>query len=338
MKAKPEEIVRAFAIQSPRLVVLCGPNVSRCETIVRDLVSALPDGAERVELGIGDLSDNPARLADEAASISLFGTPRYLVLRLHGGEAMRSANAIETLLASPVKGDPLFVIAPGMSDKTALAKAITASPDALLAICYDSETKDVIPAIRNWARDEGLVLAPNLASEIARRCGNDLALARIEVEKIALYLDATPATPQTVTAELIDQLAADNDEENLGVLIHSAMNGEGRVLARELATATAIGLNGVGLLRVMMMHLAKLAALRSRADGGASVSSLATDRSVFWKDKQHFERQLHIWSSARLARLIERALMLEIDLKSSGTPENILVEQFLLNVSRSAAR
>ena len=81
------------------------------------------------------IADGPGRLNDEANSASLFGDKRYIVLRLNSGEAVRATAAIETLLASETGGDPVFVIAPGMGDKTALAKSSGAATDALIATC-----------------------------------------------------------------------------------------------------------------------------------------------------------------------------------------------------------
>jgi DNA polymerase-3 subunit delta len=187
MKAKPEDIVRRYHAGPDqfRLILLCGPNVTRCQALVEELVQPLAQSAERVDLSISDISDNPARLNDEANSASLFGDRRYIVIRLNSGEAVRATAAIENLLASETAGDPVFVIAPGMGDKTALAKTIASAKDALIATCYETTPEQAVGVILNIAKAEGLRLNREMAQEIAALTSNDLVLARMEVEKIA---------------------------------------------------------------------------------------------------------------------------------------------------------
>jgi len=339
MKAKPEDIVRRFHAGSDqfRLILLCGPNVTRCQALVEELVKPLAQSAERVDLTISDINDGPARLNDEANSASLFGDKRYLVLRLNSGEAVRATAAIDNLLASDTAGDPVFIIAPGMGDKTALAKSIIAAPDALIATCYETSPEQAAAAIQTMAKTEGLRLSREMAQEIAALTSNDLVLARMEVEKIALYLDATPENPLAPETDILLQLGAENDEEDINLLIHAALNGDAPRLAQEIAAARAQGISEIGLIRIMLRHLTKLAELRSKVDKGGNVDSVAGHPSVFFKEQKHFKRQLRIWSSAHIARLIERTLQLEIAMKSSGQPDQVLLEEELLLIARKAA-
>lgn len=340
MKVKDTEIVRRFHSNpdTHRLALLCGPNATRCQALVDELVAPIAQTAERIDLTIGDLSDHPARLNDEATSISLFGDKRYIVLRLNSGEAVRAAGAIENLLTSDTKGDPVFVIAPGMADKTALAKTIIAAPDALLATCYETKQSDAVGAVLQMAQQEGVRMSRNTAADIAALTSNNLVLAKLEVEKITLYLDATPEEPQEVDSNILALLGAENDEEDLSLLFNAALNGDTKILTAELANSSASGFSEIGLIRLMLRHLNKLADLRSKADKGGSIDKIVDHPSVFWNDRKNYARQLSIWSSAHISRLIDRILNLEIAMKSSGSGERALVEQELLTINRKAAR
>lgn len=339
VKVKDNEIVRRFhsAPDATRLAVLCGPNATRCQALANELAAPLAESAERVDLTIADLTESPARLNDEATSASLFGDKRFIMVRLNSGEAVRATAAIENLLESDTKGDPVFIVAAGMADKTALAKKITAAPDALIATCYETSQGDAIAAISGMAHQEGVKLSRDTAAAIAALTSNDLVLAKLEIEKIALYLDATPDNPQEAQAELLTLLGAENDEEDLGLLINAAIGGDTKKLTHELAAVSTTGFSEVGLIRLMLRHLTKLAELRTKVDEGANIGKLVNHPSVFWKDRDDYARQLNIWSSGHIARLIERILSLEIALKSSGQPEHVLVEQELLTIARKAA-
>ncbi|VAW05027.1 DNA polymerase III delta subunit [hydrothermal vent metagenome] len=340
MKVKDIEIVRRFHSNPDaiRLALLCGPNATRCQALVDELVAPMAKSAERVDLTISDLVDNPARLLDEANSISLFGDKRYIVLRLNSGEAVRAAAAIENLLTGDTKGGPVFVVAPGMADKTVLAKALIAAPEALLATCYETSQSDAISAIMQMAKREGVGLSRDTAADIAALTSNNLVLAQLEVEKIALYLDASPEDPKQTGSEILSLLGAENDEEDLNTLFNAALNGETKTLSALLATSGASGFSEIGLIRLMLRHLNKLAELRSKADKGSSIDKIVGHPSVFWKDRKNYARQMSIWSSAHITRLIDRILALEIAMKSSGSEGRSLVEQELLIINRKAAR
>lgn len=340
MKVKDNEIVRRFhtAPDAIRLAILCGPNATRCQALANELAAPLAASAERVDLTIADLTESAARLNDEATSASLFGDNRFIMVRLNSGEAVRATAAIENLLESDTKGDPVFIVAAGMADKTALAKKIAAAPDALIATCYETSQGDAVAAISGMARDEGVRMSRDTAAAIAALTSNDLVLAKLEVEKIALYLDATPDNPQEAEVELLALLGAENDEEDLGLLINAAVGGDTKKLTHELAAVNTTGFSEVGLIRLMLRHLTKLAELRTKVDQGSNIGKLVNHPSVFWKDRDNYAKQLNIWSSGHIARLIERILALEIALKSSGQPEHVLVEQELLTIARKAAR
>lgn len=340
MKVKDRDIVRQFHSNPDkfRLALLCGPNTTRCHALTDELAKPLTQSAERVDLNIGELLENPARLNDEANSASLFGDKRFVMVRLNSGEAARATKSIENVLESDSKGDPIFVSAPGMTDKTALAKTIANAADALIATCYETSQGDAVSAIVGMAVEEGLQLNRNLAAEIAGMTSNDLSLAKLEVEKIALYLDAAPGSSQSVNPAILSKLGAANDDEDLGILYNSALNGNTRSLSKELAIVTATGFSEVGLIRLMLRHLGKLSELRIKADQGSAIDSVVNHPSVFWKDRENYAFQLRIWSAQQIGRLIERILALEIALKSSGQPEHVLIEQELLTIARKAAR
>ncbi|MEW4468568.1 DNA polymerase III subunit delta [Parasphingorhabdus sp. JC815] len=340
MKVKDNEIVRRFhaAPDSFKLAVLCGPNATRCQALANELAAPLAGNAERVDLTIADLSESAARLNDEATSASLFGDKRYIMVHLNSGEAVRAAASIENLLESQTSGDPVFIVAAGMADKTALAKKIAKAPDALIATCYETSQGDAVTAISGMARDEGLRISRDMSAAIAALTSNDLVLAKLEIEKLVLYLDATPDNPREAEADLLSVLGAENDEEDLGLLINAAMSGDIRKLTSELASAMIIGFSEVGLIRLMLRHLSKLAELRAKVDQGGNIGKLVNHPSIFWKDRDNFARQLGLWPAAHIARLIERILSLEIALKSSGQPERVLVEQELLTIARKAAQ
>ena len=61
-------------------------------------------------------------------------------------------------------------------------------------------------------RRVGLKIAPPVAARIADACGNDQAIVAQELEKLALYLDASPHSPKELDHDAIDAVGADTGE------------------------------------------------------------------------------------------------------------------------------
>src|SRR3546814_7543996 len=69
-----------------RLFLLHGPDDAGSQALTKRLERAMGPDAERIDLDGAALKIDPARLADEAASISLFGGARWIRVTLAGDE------------------------------------------------------------------------------------------------------------------------------------------------------------------------------------------------------------------------------------------------------------
>ena len=90
MKANARDIRTALERPSPdiRLYLLHGPDGSAAAELAGVLAKAMGAEAERVDLDGAQLRSDPARLADEAASLSLFGGARYIRVSPAGEECL----------------------------------------------------------------------------------------------------------------------------------------------------------------------------------------------------------------------------------------------------------
>ena len=113
MKANRGQVEKALRDggSQHRLLLLHGPDESGSRGLLRLIVDALGPEAERIDLTGADLRSDPARLGDEAASISLFGGARYILVTAAGDECLA---AVEALLEAPQAGNPVILLAGGL--------------------------------------------------------------------------------------------------------------------------------------------------------------------------------------------------------------------------------
>lgn len=340
MKATQRDFagVASRAAAVAKVFFFCGPDEAGAHDAAQKILSLLPDPGERIELSGGDIKRDPVKLGDEARSNSLFGETRHILIRAQGDEAH---DAVEVLLSGEVEPCPVLVVATGATDKSRTAKLLADRPDALVAMFHPPDLKSVAGAVRDMASAAGLRIGGDLAERIARAAGLDTRLARSEIAKLALYLDASAESPRTADAAALDAVGAKTEEEGFTTLVNAVLGGEKAKIPGELRRMRELGLNPVGLLLAIERRAAQLAGLAAKLGPRGDVSALmkteVAARRVFWKDERDIGAQLRHWRGKRLERLVDKLVGLHRSLLTNSQDSELLLSQGLTEIARAAA-
>jgi DNA polymerase III subunit delta len=336
VKAKPAEAKRALRKPGDyRFFLFHGPDEAGSRALARRLGAG--SGSERVDLTGAELKADPARLADEAASLSLFGGSRYIVVEPAGDESL---PAVEALLQAPAAGNPVALVAGALKPASKLLKLAVADPRALACASYVPEGAELERLVADTARERGLIVRPEVARRLAASCAGNRAILALELEKLALFLDAEPGRPQPLEEEALQAVGAAAEEGDLSRLVDSVGSGNSERLKAELLRLAGEGVEGVPLIRAVLRRMTLLARLRAEVERGKSVDGVmaSSGRSLFWKEKDAIPRQLDRWRSEGLARSVSRLLEAERQLKAPGGLGAAAVNEELFAVARQAAR
>jgi DNA polymerase-3 subunit delta len=339
MKPAEARLVRALDAADPsiRLYLLYGPDEAGARSLAARLGKALGEGVERIDFTSSQLKGDPAKLADEAASISMFGGPRWIRLDPATDDA---ADAIAALLQSPAAGNPVVAIGPGLRKDSKLVKAATASNAAIVHACYAPEGRDADGMAAEMGRALGLSMRPDVARRLIGAAANDRAVLAQELEKLALFVDADVDRIKEIGHEALDALGAGIEEGDLTRLSHAVFGGEVATADAELKRLSSEGMDGVPVLRALGRRALLLAQLRAQVDGGEGIDRVmeTTGRTIFWKEKDAVRSELSRWTSTTLATAIGRLGKAERQLKATGYPGSFVAEEEILAVSRFASR
>jgi len=327
--------VAAKAAASAKVFFFCGPDEAGAHDAASRILSLLDAPGERIELSGAELKRDPVKLGDEARSNSLFGDTRHIFVRAQGDDAH---DAVEVLLGGDVEPCPVLIVAMGATDKSRTAKLLADRPDALVAMFYPPDLRAVTQAVRNMADGAGLRMGSELAERIARGCGLDTRLAQSEVTKLALYLDATPASPRTVERNALDAIGAQTEEDGFTPLVNAALGGETDKIAGEIRRMRELGLSAVGLLLAIERRAAQLAGLSAKLGPRGDIAALLDAERVFFKDKPALNNQLRRWRGRALERLLAKLLQLHRDMLTHSQDAELLLAQSLGEITRMAAR
>lgn len=341
MKSSRKDFARdaRTAVRTCRTFYFCGPDEAGAWAAAAAIVALLPDPGEAVELSGGDLRRDPVLLADEARSNSLFGGTRHIVVRTQGDEAL---DAIGNHLLAQGDACPVLIVASAASDKSRVAKLLEKRDDALVVMFHPPELRDVIGAVRAMGDAAGVKLGGDLAERIANASLLDLRLAQSEIDKLALYLDASPAAPRPADLAALDAIGASSEEDGLNPIVNAVLAGDRARLAGEIARLRELSLNPLGVLLAVERRVAQLAQLAARLGRSGNVSGFvsaeAKARRIFFKEEGDFAAQLSIWRGDDLSRLVGRLTSLHRALIDNSRTAEVLLVQGLTEIAREAVR
>lgn len=333
MKATRGSIPGALDKPDPRVrfYLLSGADESGSRALAARLLKGL--GAQKVPLTGAQLKADPALLADEASAISMFGDKRLLWIEPVGEEIIA---AVQALLEAPAVEAPAVAISGTLKKGSALAKLVEAHPATLAHVSYVPEGRDAVRVIVEAGRDVGLRLDPAVAERVANAAAGDQMVARQELLKYAIYLDATPQASRDLTEDVIDLLGADSSETDVNSSGDLALSGEIARLADELQLMESSGIEPIPVVRALQRRLLMLAPLRAKLDAGQPASAVLA--SVWRRDQAAVGRILPRWSSGRIAEVFQRVQEVERQLLLSPASNSALLGEALTQIARAARR
>ena len=335
MKASRSSIGRSVDQPDPkvRFYLFLGQDEAQSRALAARLLEAL--GAAKTILPSGAIRASPGLLVDEAAALSLFGERRLVWIEPAGNDI---AEGVEALLAAEAVESPVVAIAGSLTKASPLLKLVEASPNALAFTAYAPEGDAAARMVADVGRRVGLKVAPPVAARMAEACANDQAVIFQELEKLALYIDASPHAPKELDHDAIDAVGADNKEGDFLHLADLALLGAMAELAERVARLPAGGSEAIPAIRSLQRRVHMLAPARARIERGERLDAVLTSfgKSLFWKDKDNVSAMLRRWSAEDLATIAERAGTLERDLMFDEAPPRESLGEELLTIARKA--
>ena len=320
--------------RSPRLFLLHGSDEAGAMEYAARLGRAIGADAERIDLDGATLKGQPGRLADEAASTSLFGGTRYIRVTGAGEE---SVEAVTLLLNAATAGNPVVVIAPTAKATGKLVKLAVAAPTAMALACYPPDGKAAAIMAASIAREHGVRLTSEIAATMFDAAGNDRAVLTREIEKLALYLDAAPDRPCDAGADVVAEIGANITETEMSAAIAAVIDGQPAALGVELAGIDAANMT-IPMLRGLSRRLIALADMRGEVDRGDNPESVVEKHRVFFKEKAGTVHALRRWTSPQIAAGIARARRAERSLLTGGNPASVAALHDTLAIARAVGR
>lgn len=316
-------------------VLVFGPDQGlvreRAEALARNVVPDLNDPFRVAELDDAALSADKARLADEAAAVSMLGGRRVVRVR-SAGNAL--AGVFATLLDDP-KGDALVVVEGGdLAKASALRKVFESASNAAALACYADTEQGLSTVVRKALSDEGITISAEALDDAVARLGSDRGITRRELEKLALYMHGQKRI------ELADIRAVMGDESEVRVeeVCDAAGEGDLKRLDHALERVWSEEANATAVLRPAMSHFQRLLQVKAASAAGESVD-VAMKRGwpqIHFSRATSFKAQVSRWSEERLLAACDLLFETEALTRTTAVPAQVVTSRALFTIAAMA--
>ena len=326
-------------VSSPPKVLMValvyGPDTGlvqeRAEKLLKTVTPDLTDPFNTVDLNEATLQADPARLADEAAAMSMMGGRRSVRVRGAGNDL---AELFESFLEDP-KGDALIVIEAGDLAKTsALRKIFDGHKTAAAIQCYPDSIRDLGDVMRDALRARGMSIAPDALEDAVSRLGSDRGVTRREIEKLVLYMHGQ----KTVTLEDVRAVMGDEAEARSESACDAAGTGDLAKLDRELERLWASDTQPAQVIRSAMGHFQRLLQARESVQRGTSIDDVMKRLRppIHFSRTIAFKNQASRWNGDRLGDALDMLLEAEALTRTTGVPAEAVTGRTLMNIAAMA--
>jgi len=370
---RPDPKVRAVLVYGPDH----GLARERAEALARGVVEDLSDPFRVTEMTGAALAADPARLADEAAALSLTGGARVVRVRGAGNDL---AKLFAGFLDRDSEGALVVVEAGDLAKSSALRAAFEKAENGAALPCYADDPEALEEVVRGALSAHGLTAEHDAMAYLLENLGGDRGVTRAELDKLALYMgertriseaDAAACVGDSaqiglenlggdrgVTRAELDKLAlymgertriseadaaacvGDSAQIGLDNLTFAAGGGDHAGAARALSRLALDGVAPVAALRALLRHLQRLHLVAGQAaQGGRVEQAVASLRPpVYFKRLDGFRAQARAWRPAHLVTAMDLINEAELDCKTTGLPAAPIAARAVMRVTEAARR
>lgn len=286
---------------------------SRFNAISKAIVSDLKDQFLVVNLSKERLSKDPACLADEFYSFSMFGGRKLVIIRDSDVAANTALKALLKDGEGVKKSDNFIIIQSGDLDAGNALRKLAQASDFIAALpCYEDNDGTTRKLIEQQLKRNGIDFSYDLVSQIFTAVGKNRQIIANEIEKLALYLGE-----EKLTGEVVDKVIKSQNETVFEEFSNNFASKKFAQAVKNIDNLLENGFEPVMATRFLSNYVQKLYFAKSAiVSKGLSIEVAAKEQRLFFKAEANFKSQLRNLDLKQISLWLLEIEKLEIKLKS----------------------
>lgn len=302
------------------------------QRVVARVAGSHDDPFNVASLSEADLSADPARLADEVQSLSMFGGSRVIWMRGAGEAFLKS---VAPLLQQPSGGNLIVAEAGILAKSSRLRTSFEASPNSLIIPLYEARSGEIAGVVEQSLAEHGLRIGADALARFIELCGTSRSLVRREVEKLSLYAMGSGR----VSLADVEAICGNDTDATPDALADSIFSGEVETADRLLQELLHSGEDAGRLLSAVHQKSLRLAELRLVVDRGASPEQAVKQARppVFFMRQSVMQGQLRMWGLSDLVAAGSTLSASVLAARQNAALSQAIAGRCMLSLARKAA-
>ncbi len=320
-----------------RVILIYGPDKGlvseRATRFAKASGASLEDPFSTIRLDADDAASDPARIADEVHTVSMFGGERLVWIR--GSTQKNLAAAVQPVLDVP-PSDALLLIEAGDLKKSApLRTRVEKSPSSVALPCYQDQAKAIDGIIDEELKAAGLSIDREARQVLKSLLGGDRLASRGEVQKLCLYAKGQ----ESISLADIEAVVGDASSLAVDTVIDAASTGDIAVMEHTFKRLIAQGVAVFQIVNGLQRHFQTLHLARAQMDAKRQPASAivgAMRPPVNFQRRDKLSRAIAIWPSVALERTLTRLDKVSLETRTSAALAVPLTSTALLAIAIEA--
>lgn len=343
MAQKKSHEVDAFINRENRafpLVLIYGPDkglvAERAKRYAKATGLPLDDPFAVIHMQADEIDSDPARLSDEARTISMFGGDRLIWVRNAAGQK-GLADAVKHLAAEPPQ-DAIVLIEAGDLKKTAVLRTAIENAKAGMALpCYADDARGIDGVIDDVLAQEKMQISLDARHLLRASLGGDRLATRGELEKLCLYVRGS----ERIEVDDVRQAVGDVSALSMDEVIDAVIIGDMAKFEIEFDRIVKSGTAPFLVLNAAMRQFQQIQLLRHAVEierkSPATVVAGARP-PIFFTRRKLVEIAISRWTADALIKVLDRIQRTVLESRQNSVLSIPIIRQSLMAVTIEAAR
>jgi len=313
------------------IVLIYGPDKGlvseRANIFAKNTGVNVNDPFSTIHLDATDIDHDPARLYDEACTISLFGNHRLIWIR-NAGVQKGLTKAVRWLLQKSPEQVFILIEAGDLKKRAILRQLVEQAGNAMALPCYSDDIYGIDQLIDEILSKFDMRIALDARALLRKNLGADRRVSRNELEKLCLYAKGKDIINLEDIAEAISDVSVISQDEITDAVISGNLSTLNNSLERQIEDSTPL----FSILSAVQRQFQQLQELRFLMDNAASIVTAPKSQIDFHRQKT-VEKALSRWSAKQIAHAMERLHNTMLESRKHAGIASSIVRQNLIDLA-----
>ena len=307
-----------------KIILLYGKNEGYKKQIINKLTKGIKDINIYEEKEIIDIQGS---FIEKISTKSLFEEKKIIIIKRVSDKILK---IIEEIYLKNF--DDIIIVESGNLEKKSKLRSFFEREKNLVCIpFYQDNNLSLFKIANDFFKKNNISISSENINLIVEQCAGDRRNLKNEMDKILNFSFKKNKVSQEEILKLINLY----ENENYFELIDSCLSKNHTKVCKIINNKSFSKNDSIILIRSFLSRIKRLIELKKLyAEKGDIKETINTFKPpIFWKDKEIVQRQMEVWSSQKVFKLLDKVTMLEISFKKNYDLSNNLIFDLLLNTS-----